>query len=100
MIVDFHNHFYPKAYLDGLKDSGGSAALETGPRGELLLKYAGDYNVVVGGHVSLDDRIRAMAKCGVLEKLPALNQQANHTEGDFQYLSLRKVAAYTAYPDR
>jgi aminocarboxymuconate-semialdehyde decarboxylase len=65
LIIDFHSHFYPKAYLDGLKDSQGHAALETGPQGEVLLKYAGDYNVVVGGHVNLDDRVKAMAKCGV-----------------------------------
>lgn len=48
-----------------MKDSHGHAALETGPQGEVLLKYAGDYNVVVGGHVNLDDRVGAMAKCGV-----------------------------------
>lgn len=65
MIIDFHSHFYPQAYLDGLKASRGHATLETGSQGEVLLKYAGDYNVVVGGHVNLDDRLRAMAKCGV-----------------------------------
>jgi aminocarboxymuconate-semialdehyde decarboxylase len=48
-----------------LKGSSGHANLETGSQGELLLKYAGDYNVVVGGHVNLDDRVKAMAKCGV-----------------------------------
>jgi len=48
-----------------LSDSAGNATLETDSRGELLLKYQGDYNVVVGGHVNLDDRLRAMEKCGV-----------------------------------
>ena len=65
LIIDFHSHFYPKAYLDGLKESTGHAALETDSRGRLLLKYAGDYNVVVGGHVSLETRLRDMRKCGV-----------------------------------
>lgn len=65
LIIDFHSHFYPKAYLDALKDSKGHATLETSPRGELLLKYAGDYNIVVGGHVNLDDRLEAMKSCGV-----------------------------------
>lgn len=48
-----------------MKQSRGHASLETGARGEVLLKYSGDYNVVVGGHVSLEERVRAMAKCGV-----------------------------------
>ncbi len=65
LIIDFHSHFYPKAYLDGLKDSRGHATLETGSRGVVLLRYAGDYNVVVSGHVNLDARVKAMAKCGV-----------------------------------
>ena len=65
LIIDFHSHFYPRAYLDGLKDSRGHASLETGPKGEVFLRYSGDYNVVVGGHVDLDDRLKAMAKCGV-----------------------------------
>ena len=65
LIIDFHSHFYPKAYLDGLKDSRGHAALETGPHGEVLLRYAGDYNVVVGGHVDLEERVKAMTRCGV-----------------------------------
>ena len=65
LIIDFHSHFYPKAYLDGLKESRGHAKMETGPQGEVLLRYAGDYNVVVGGHVNLDDRVRAMTKSAV-----------------------------------
>ncbi len=65
LIIDFHSHFYPKAYLDGLKESQGHATLETDAKGRLLLKYAGDYNVIGGGHVNLDDRLKAMAKYGV-----------------------------------
>jgi aminocarboxymuconate-semialdehyde decarboxylase len=65
LIIDFHNHFYPKAYLDELKKSRGHATLETDAQGRLLLKYAGDYNVVVGGHVNLAQRLKDMARCGV-----------------------------------
>ena len=65
MIIDFHSHFYPRAYLDALKGLKGYASLESGSGGELLLKYSGDYNVIVGGHVDLDERVRAMEKCGV-----------------------------------
>ncbi|MDG6899997.1 MAG: amidohydrolase [Nitrososphaerota archaeon] len=63
--IDFHSHFYPRAYLEGLKESKGHVSLESGPGGEVILRYSGDYNVVVGGHVDLDERLKAMRGCGV-----------------------------------
>lgn len=65
MNVDFHNHFYPRAYLDELKREEGYASLKTDREGRLLVEYLGDYNVVVGGHVDLEDRLRDMKRCGV-----------------------------------
>ena len=51
--------------MDELKESRGHATLETDSQGRLLLKYAGDYNVVVGGHIDLAQRLKDMARCGV-----------------------------------
>jgi len=34
-------------------------------QGRLLIHYTGDYNIVVGPHVNLEDRLRAMDRCGV-----------------------------------
>jgi len=65
LIIDFHNHFYPKAYIDELNKGGGYASVTKDERGRLLINYTGDYNVVVGPHVVLDDRIKAMEKHGV-----------------------------------
>jgi aminocarboxymuconate-semialdehyde decarboxylase len=65
LIIDFHNHFYPKGYLDELKRGKGYASVETDRQGRLLIRYTGDYNVVVGPHLNLDDRIRAMDRYGV-----------------------------------
>jgi hypothetical protein len=36
--------------------------LETDARSQLLLKYASDYNVVVKGHIDLDQRLKDMAR--------------------------------------
>jgi predicted TIM-barrel fold metal-dependent hydrolase len=63
--IDFHNHFYPRAYLDELKRERGYASLRTDREGRLLMEYLGDYNVVVGGHVNLEDRLKDMGRCGV-----------------------------------
>jgi aminocarboxymuconate-semialdehyde decarboxylase len=65
LIIDFHSHFYPKSYMDEIKKGGGYAKIETDATGRLLMEYLGDYNVVVGGHVNLEDRRQAMKKCGV-----------------------------------
>ena len=65
MIIDFHNHFYPKAYLDELKREKGYASVETDSQGRLLIHYTGDYNIVVGPHIHLEDRLKAMDRCRV-----------------------------------
>ena len=65
MIIDFHNHFYPKAYLDELKKAKGHASVETDSQRRLLIHYAGDYNIVVGPHIHLEDRLKAMDRCRV-----------------------------------
>ena len=60
MIIDFHNHFYPKAYIDEIKREKGYASVSTDEHGRLLIHYTGDYNVVVGPHINIDDRLRDM----------------------------------------
>lgn len=63
--IDFHNHFYPKAYLDGLKKYGKHATVGADDSGRLLVSYEGDYNVVAGGHVNLDVRLKDMERSEV-----------------------------------
>ena len=65
MIIDFHNHFYPKAYLDELKRGKGYASVEEDEQGRLIVRYVGDYNIVVGPHVDPEDRLKAMDRCGI-----------------------------------
>jgi len=65
LIVDFHNHFYPKAYIDELKRAKGYASVSKDEKGRLLIQYTGDYNIIVGPHINLEDRIKAMDKYGI-----------------------------------
>ncbi len=65
MIIDFHNHFYPKAYIDELKREKGYASVSKDEKGRLLIHYTGDYNVIVGGHINIKDRIKAMDRCNI-----------------------------------
>jgi len=63
--IDFHNHFYPKAYIEELGRGGGYARVGRDELGRLLIHYEGDYNIVVGPHVDIDERLKAMDGCGI-----------------------------------
>ena len=43
MNIDFHNHFYPKGYMDELSRGEGYARVERDDQGRLLVHYEGDY---------------------------------------------------------
>jgi aminocarboxymuconate-semialdehyde decarboxylase len=64
-IIDFHNHFYPKGYVDELKTGKGYASMVTDSAGRLITNYKGDYNIVVSSHVILENRLDDMKKCGI-----------------------------------
>ena len=50
-IIDFHNHYYPPAYLDALR-SGSNVTVGVDAEGNPLLYYPGDYNILVPGHAT------------------------------------------------
>jgi aminocarboxymuconate-semialdehyde decarboxylase len=64
MNIDVHNHFYPEAYMKELSKGGGYARVERDAQGRLLIHYEGDYNIVVGPHIDIEDRLKAMDRCG------------------------------------
>ena len=65
MNIDVHNHFYPEAYMEELGKGGGYARVERDAQGRLLIHYEGDYNIVVGPHIDIEDRLKAMDRCGI-----------------------------------
>ena len=65
MNIDVHNHFYPKAYMEELSKGGGYARVERDAQGRLLIHYEGDYNIVVGPHIDIEERLKAMDRCGI-----------------------------------
>ena len=65
MNIDVHNHFYPEAYMEELGKGGGYARVERDAQGRLLIHYEGDYNIVVGPHIDIEERLKAMDRCGI-----------------------------------
>lgn len=65
MIIDWHNHFYPDSYLQGLAKESTYAKVEIDQQDRMLVHYEGDYNIVVGPHIDIDERLKGMDKAGI-----------------------------------
>jgi aminocarboxymuconate-semialdehyde decarboxylase len=90
--IDFHNHFYPKAYIDELSKGGGYARVERDEHGRLLVHYEGDYNIVVGPHIDIDARLNAMDRCGVDMQLLTLTTPSVEREIPERGIKLAQLA--------
>lgn len=65
-IIDFHNHFYPPAYLEAMQaapSDGISVTIDA--RGNPVLHSPGDHNVAVPPHRDVGRRIEAIDEAGV-----------------------------------
>ncbi len=106
LIVDFHNHFYPEGYLRELNSGDGYARVLTDSHGREIIEYTGDYNVVVGPHIQLEDRIKAMDKCGIDLQVLSLTTPGVERETPERGLKLARLAndgfgsICEKYPDR
>lgn len=106
MIVDFHNHFYPKSYLDALKEGVGYAEVIRDPDGRLLIYYEGDYNIVVDSHIDVEKRIKNMNRGGIDLQVLTLTTPCVEREETKRGLNLSKLAnngfseIIDEYPDR
>jgi aminocarboxymuconate-semialdehyde decarboxylase len=65
MIIDFHNHYYPAAYLDAIRKGPSSVRVTEDEQGNPRLHYPGDYNVLVPGHRDIAYRETVLDEHGV-----------------------------------
>jgi aminocarboxymuconate-semialdehyde decarboxylase len=65
-IVDFHNHFYPQAYIDALRDDPhGAVTVSTDPNGNPVLHSPGDANFAVPPHRDIAVRQQVLEREGI-----------------------------------
>jgi len=65
-IVDFHNHFYPPAYIDALRSDPESAVtVTTDANGDPVLHSPGDANFAVPPHRDIDVREQVLEDEGI-----------------------------------
>jgi len=79
-IIDFHNHYYPPAYLDALRSSPTNVKVGVDAEGNPLLHYPGDYNIVVRGHRDIDYREQVLTELGVDTQVVSLTTPGTHVE--------------------
>jgi aminocarboxymuconate-semialdehyde decarboxylase len=80
VIIDVHNHFYPKEYLDALGPLGSVIKVTYDNDGNPLVHYPGDYNVLVQGHRDIAYREEVLEREGVDVQLISLTTPGTHIE--------------------
>ncbi len=79
-VIDFHNHFYPAAYLDALRSGASRVQVTVDDDGNPRLHYPGDYNIAVRGHRDIDYRASVMADMRVDTQVLSLTTPGTHVE--------------------
>jgi len=80
VIVDFHNHYYPPAYLDAIRAGGLRVKMDYDAAGNPRLHYPGDYNILVPGHRDLDFRDGVLDEYGVSHQVLTFTTPGVHYE--------------------
>ena len=79
-IVDFHNHYYPPAYLDALRNEPSAVEVSKDADGNPRIYYPGDYNICVPGHRDIDYREQVLKDYGVDTQVITLTTPGTHVE--------------------
>ncbi len=79
-VIDFHNHYYPPAYLDALRAGPSAVRVTLDEEGNPWLHYPGDYNIAVRGHRDIDYREGVLARAGVDTQVITLTTPGTHVE--------------------
>src|ERR1022692_3893267 len=90
-IIDFHNHFYPPAYLDALRSGSSAVEVTIDEDGNPRIYYPGDYNIAVPGHRDIDYREQVLIAHGVDTQVLTLTTPGTHVETPATAASVREL---------
>jgi aminocarboxymuconate-semialdehyde decarboxylase len=79
-VIDFHNHFYPPAYLEALRSGSSAVEVTIDEDGNPRIYYPGDYNIAVPGHRDIDYREQVLKDAGVDTQVLTLTTPGTHVE--------------------
>jgi len=90
-VIDFHNHFYPAAYLDALRSGISRVQVTVDAEGNPLLHYPGDYNIAVRGHRDIEYRQEVLKEHGVDTQVLSLTTPGTHVEEPATAVKLARI---------
>ena len=90
-IIDFHNHYYPPAYLDALERGPSAVRVTRDAAGNPCVHYPGDFNVCVPGHRDIDYREQVLRDAGVDTQVMTLTTPGTHVEESATAVRLAKL---------
>ncbi len=79
-IIDFHNHYYPRDYIDALASSESSVRVTYDDHGNPCVHYPGDYNILVPGHRDMEYRQGVLDEHGVDMQVLTFTTPGVHVE--------------------
>lgn len=91
-MIDFHNHFYPPEYLKALEPLGSALRITHDDRGNPVVHYPGDYNVMVPGHRDIAYRQAVLDEHGVTTQVITLTTPGTHVEPPAVAVKLAAIA--------
>jgi aminocarboxymuconate-semialdehyde decarboxylase len=90
-VIDCHNHFYPPAYLDALREGSTTVRVTVDTEGNPRLHYPGDYNIAVRGHRDIDYREEVLQELGVDTQVLSLTTPGTHVESPAEAVRLASL---------
>ncbi|MFQ6124255.1 MAG: amidohydrolase family protein [Candidatus Heimdallarchaeota archaeon] len=107
MKIDIHNHFFPVKYIKELEKRKHSPTVERDHLGRILIKYAGDYNIVEKAHTDPEMRLKEMDRSGIdMQALSLTTPGIDSIEPISQGVALAKIVndkfstIVETYPER
>lgn len=91
MIIDFHNHYYPPAYLQALQSGPSNVKVTMDTDNNPLLHYPGDYNIVVPGHRDIEFRETVLEKAGIDKQVITMTTPGTHVESPARAAELARL---------
>src|SRR5947199_1556476 len=79
-VIDFHNHYYPPAYLSALRSGSSAVEVTIDEDGNPRIFYPGDYNIAVPGHRDIDYREQVLIDAGGNTHVITLTTPGTHVE--------------------
>jgi aminocarboxymuconate-semialdehyde decarboxylase len=91
MIIDFHNHYYPPAYIDALREGPSNVRIIIDDQGNPQLHYPGDYNIAVRGHRDIEYRQHVLEEKGIDLQIITLTTPGTHIESPARAVALAQM---------